>query len=148
VHRAGAGDVPGARLRAAHAAGSVPRPGAAGGARGGRHRALRAGRVPARAAGQRVRPGGAFGDVPVHARMARGGAVRAGRGRARDGVGVGRGEPPTTGAARGDDLLRMLPRLLLGTAAALLLSAPAASASSVAYTEGGNIVLSSADGAK
>ncbi|MET0684621.1 MAG: hypothetical protein ABW060_04855 [Solirubrobacteraceae bacterium] len=42
----------------------------------------------------------------------------------------------------------MLPRLLLGTAAALLLAAPAASASSVAYTEGGNIVLSSADGAK
>jgi hypothetical protein len=42
----------------------------------------------------------------------------------------------------------MLPRLLLGTAAALLLAAPAASVSSVAYTEGGNIVLSSADGAK
>ena len=42
----------------------------------------------------------------------------------------------------------MLPRLLLGTAAALLLAAPAASASSVAYTEGGNVVLSSADGAR
>ena len=42
----------------------------------------------------------------------------------------------------------MLPRLLLGTAAALLLVTPVASASSVAYTEGGNIVLSSADGAR
>ena len=41
----------------------------------------------------------------------------------------------------------MLPRLLLGTAAALLLAAPAAGASSsVAYSEGGNIVLASPDG--
>ena len=41
----------------------------------------------------------------------------------------------------------MLPRLLLGTAAALLVAASAADASSVAYTEGGNVVLASPDGA-
>jgi hypothetical protein len=42
----------------------------------------------------------------------------------------------------------MLPRLLLGTAAALLVAASAAEASSsVAYSEGGNIVLASPDGA-
>ena len=41
----------------------------------------------------------------------------------------------------------MLPRLLLGTATALLVAASAADASSVAYTEGGNVVLASPDGA-
>src|SRR3712207_1334754 len=41
----------------------------------------------------------------------------------------------------------MLPRLLLGIALALGVAAPAAGAASVAYTEGGNVVLSSPDGA-
>src|SRR5829696_317366 len=37
----------------------------------------------------------------------------------------------------------MLPGLLLGTAVALCVAAPAADAASVAYTEGGDVVLSS-----
>ena len=42
----------------------------------------------------------------------------------------------------------MLPRLLIGTAAALLLAVPAADAASVAYTEAGDIVLATPDGGK
>ena len=41
----------------------------------------------------------------------------------------------------------MLPRLLLGTALAACVMAPAAEAASVAYSEGGNVVLASPDGA-
>jgi hypothetical protein len=41
----------------------------------------------------------------------------------------------------------MLPRLLLGTAVALCVAAPASHAASVAYSEGGNVVLASPDGA-
>ena len=41
----------------------------------------------------------------------------------------------------------MLPRLLIGTALLACVAAPAADAASVAYSEGGNIVLASPDGA-
>src|SRR5918993_5560735 len=41
----------------------------------------------------------------------------------------------------------MLPRLLIGTALLACVAAPAAEAASVAYSDGGNIVLASPDGA-